>query len=111
MKLKDLFHTDKGKAYPIEEPDVCCGQHEVCEKDLLLKAASAPIEYYDDEELDIFQGRASDAYSDEELALFAEVLHTMLESDVPGWMRSLQLRGIELPDPLKDEVILIWQHT
>ena len=28
----------------IEETFVCCGQHAVCEKELLLKAAGEPIE-------------------------------------------------------------------
>ena len=67
----------------VKEVDAeCCGQHEVCERDSLLAAVSKKIEYYDDEELDQFIGRA-------------------------GWVRSLQLRGIELPDDLKDEVFLI----
>ena len=35
------------------------------------------------------------------------VLYTMQDIDVAGWVRSLQLRGIELPDDLKDEVFLI----
>ena len=34
-------------------------------------------------------------------------LYTMQDIDVAGWVRSLQLRGIELPDDLKDEVFLI----
>ena len=29
------------------------------------------------------------------------------EEDVAGWVRSLQLRGITLPDNLKDEVFLV----
>ncbi|MDL2257456.1 phospholipase [Bacteroidales bacterium OttesenSCG-928-I14] len=111
MKLKNLFASGKEDSYPINdslhEDDVCCGQHDVCEKELLIKAASQAIEYYDDEELDKFQGRSSDSYEESEVELFAEVLHTMWESDVSGWLRSLQLRGIELPDELKDEVILL----
>ena len=31
----------------------------------------------------------------------------MREDDVPGWVRSLELRGISLPDALKPEVILL----
>ena len=38
---------------------------------------------------------------------FKDVLYTMQDIDVAGWVRSLQLRGIELPDDLKDEVFLI----
>ncbi len=91
-------------------PTGCCGQHAVCEHDLKLQAATQPIEYYDDEELDVFKGIPSDAYSSEDIFLFEDILHTMWQSDVAGWLRSLQLRGISLPDPLKDEVMLILNH-
>jgi hypothetical protein len=108
MKLKNLFSRDDEATYLQQQPEEeCCGQHKVCEKDLLLKAAAKSIEYYDDEELDVFAGRLSDSYTGDETELFAEVLHTMWESDVPGWVRSLQLRGIELPHTLRDEVLLI----
>ncbi len=92
----------------VKEVDVeCCGQHEVCEKESLLAAVSKKIEYYDDEELDQFIGRAGDTYTDEETNQFRDVLYTMQDIDVAGWVRSLQLRGVELPDDLKDEVFLI----
>ena len=84
-----------------------CGQHEVCEKDSLLAAVSKKIEYYDDEELDQFMGREGNAYTEEETELFRDVLYTTRDDEVAGWVRSLQLRGIELPDELKDEVFLI----
>lgn len=85
----------------------CCGQHEVCEKDSLLAAVSRAIEYYDDEELDRFAGRESNAYSDAEIEEFDDVFTTLRSEDVAGWVRSLQLRGINLPDALKDDVILV----
>lgn len=90
-----------------EIPDECCGQHQVCERDSLLAAVSRDIEYYDDEELDKWRGTPSDQYNDEQCALFREVLYTMQSHEVAGWVRSLQLRGIELPDDVKDEVLLI----
>ena len=96
-----------------EIPDVveadaeCCGQHETCEKDSLLAAVSKGIEYYNDEELDRFRGRYSDEYTDEEVEEFREVMLTCKDDEVAGWCRSLQLRGIELPDDLKDELFLI----
>ncbi|MCH5327404.1 MAG: phospholipase [Coprobacter sp.] len=92
-----------------EEPDAetCCGLHAVCEKESLLAAAGQEIVYYDDEELDVFQGRPSDSYTSGETALFADVLYTLRSSEVAGWVRSLQLRGVSLPDALKDEVVLI----
>lgn len=85
----------------------CCGQHETCEKESLLAAVSKQIEYYDDEELDRFRGRESSDYSDEEVDEFRDVLYTMQDDEVAGWVRSLQLRAVALPDGLKDEVFLI----
>lgn len=92
---------------PEAEPDVCCGQHETCERDSLLAAVSKSIEYYDDEELDRFRGVDSAAYDEAAVDEFREVLYTLQEVEVAGWLRSLQLRGIELPDALKDEAFLI----
>lgn len=85
----------------------CCGQHETCEKDSLLAAVSREIEYYNDEELDRFRGTPADAYSAEETEEFREILYTMRDDEVAGWVRSLQLRAVELPDGIKDEVFLI----
>ncbi|MDR0972902.1 MAG: phospholipase [Prevotellaceae bacterium] len=85
----------------------CCGQHEVCEKDSLLAAVSRKVEYYDDEELDRYIGTLPAQYTGEQIEEFRDVLYTMQEVDVAGWVRSLQLRGICLPDALKDEVFLV----
>ena len=71
-----------------------------------MEAATKPIEYFDDEELDIFKNRPADSYSDDEIEQFAYVLHTMQPDEVAAWTRSLTLRGITLPDALRDEVIL-----
>ena len=96
------------EAPPVNPIDMeCCGQHEVCEKESLLAALSKKIEYYDDEELDRFRGRGSDEYTEEEEEEFRDILYTTKEDEVAGWSRSLQLRGIQLPDGLKDELFLI----
>lgn len=98
---------------PAEEPVVnpvdmeCCGQHEVCEKESLLAALSKQIEYYNDEELDRFRGRRAEDFSADETEEFREVLYTMRSDEVAGWVRSLQLRGVELPEDIRDEVLLI----
>lgn len=108
--IRQWWYRRKGEEVPdIQEPrpDGCCGQHEVCEKDSLLAAVSRDIEYYDDEELDAYRGRPSDEYTNEEVEQFQEVLYTMKSDEVAGWVRSLQLRGINLPDDLKDEVFMI----
>ena len=85
----------------------CCGQHELCERESLLAAVSKQIEYYDDEELDEYKGVPADQYTPEQTEQFREIFYTMQETDVAGWNRSLQLRGINLPDELKDEVLLV----
>ena len=83
----------------------CTGENERCEHECMLEAAVKPIEYYDDEELDRFRGRSSDSYSDDEADEFAEVMYTMRPEEVKGWNRSLILRGINVPDQIKDELI------
>lgn len=85
----------------------CCGQHEVCERDSLLAAVSKEIEYFDDEELDRFRGTPADAYTEEQADEFRNILYTMRDVEVAAWVRSLQLRAVELPDQLKPEVFLI----
>lgn len=91
----------------VEADAECCGQHEICEKESLLAAVSKKIEYYDDEELDKYIGTAPDRYTPEQEEEFRDVFYTMQSEDVAGWVRSLQLRGIALPDNIKDEVFLI----
>lgn len=88
-------------------PDGCCGKHAVCEKEQLITASTRPIEYFEDEELDAYRGRVSDSYTPSEVDDFEEVLSTMRPSEVADWVRSLQLRGVELPDELKDEVMML----
>ncbi len=68
---------------------------------------SKEIEYYDDEELDAYRGTAPDAYTDEAVEEFRNVLLSLLPHDIAGWARSLQLRGIELPSAVRDELLLI----
>jgi hypothetical protein len=99
-------HVELPPVTPVR-PDGCCGQHETCEKESLLAAVSREVEYYDDEELDAYRGRPSDAYSAAEVEQFQDILYTMHDDEVAGWVRSLQLRGVALPDDLKDEVLMI----
>jgi len=92
-----------------KRPEGCCGKHAVCEKDQLLAAAGKDVEYFDDEELDAFRDRPSDQYTPEEVAQFEEVMTTMRPDEVQDWLRSLNLRGINLPDDLKDEAIMLME--
>lgn len=89
-----------------EESSECCGQHEVCEKTNLINT-NLKYEYYDDEELDALSGKNPEDYTDEEIGQLREVFETLKEYDVAGWLRSLQLRNIELPEDIKEEALLI----
>lgn len=92
----------------IDEPaEECCGMHITCERDSLLSAMSDKIVYYDDEELDRFAGRCANDYSSCEIEQFRDVLLTLLPEDIAGWARSIQLRGIELPEAVRDELLMI----
>ena len=90
-----------------EDPSIeCCGAHEVCEADSLLNK-DANIIYYDDEDLDKYSNKDPKTYSDEEIEEFQEILITMKEGEVAAWLRSLNLRNIELPSIIKEEALLI----
>ena len=89
-----------------EESSECCGQHEVCEKTNLINT-NLKYEYYDDEELDALSGKNPEDYTDEELAQLRDVFETLKEYDVAGWLRSLQLRNIILPEDIKEDALLI----
>ena len=68
---------------------------------------STEIEYYDDEELDALSGIAAANYTEEQVKAINEVFYTLQEKDVAGWMRSLQMRNIDLPQEVKEEALLI----
>lgn len=107
---KIKIRNGETKADAPEQPEIpaeCCGAHEICERDSLLAAVSKKIEYYDDEELDEWKGTPADRYDDRQTETFREILYSMRSDEVAGWVRSLQLRDIELPDGIKDEVLLI----
>ena len=72
-----LWSERKGDHTPIVEKATCAtcnGENTKCEQECMMEAATKPIEYYDDEELDRFRGTASDNYSDEDADMFADVL-------------------------------------
>lgn len=117
-----ITHTigeKRRKAKGIEEPEEtpaadndgsepgCCGMHITCERDSLLQGVSTEIVYYDDEDLDAYAGIPSNGYNEEQIEAFRDVLLTLLPDDIAGWARSLQLRGINLPDIVKEELLLI----
>lgn len=90
--------------------DGCCGQHIVCEKTALLGGLSADIVYFDDEELDRFAGVPANAYLPADEDEFREVFYTMRPGEVVEWVRSLELRHIEIPNGVKDEIFMLIRH-
>lgn len=105
---KQVEKTNKIVQTKIQEPpQECCGRYLVCERDSLLAGVSKTIEYYDDEELDAWKGIEPDSYTPEQIELFREIFYTLRPEDVPGWVRSLQLRQIAVPESLRDEILLV----
>lgn len=105
-RLTDKDETET-PAVPAERPEGCCGQHLVCEKESLLAGVSKQIVYYEDEELDAFRGMSPDDYTDEQVEQFRDVLYTLRPEEIGGWARSIQLRQIELPAAVRDELVML----
>jgi hypothetical protein len=99
-------HGETPVVMPTESDCATCADTPAsCEQICMMEAAVKPIEYFDDEELDVYKGRPSDAYTDDETEEFAEVLETLKPEEVKAWNRSLILRGINMPNGIKDEFI------
>ena len=94
----------KQKSLPswLPPPADCCGAHAICEKG--LKKIDEKIEYFDDEELDQYRGIPSDSFNDQQIDQFREILYTIRPEELSDWFISLEKRGIELPDVLKQEL-------
>ena len=107
--LFGVFSHDDGDEVVHSGPscNTCDGNDTRCEQTCMMEAAVKPIEYFEDEELDVFAGRRSDAYTDEEAEQFEEVLTTLRPEEVVAWNRSLILRGINVPDQVKDELVML----
>ena len=107
------FLTHKEGDDSVVQPGAACatcdGTNTKCEQECMMEAATKEIEYFDDEELDSYRGRPSDGYTDGEAEEFREVMYSMRQEEVKDWNRSLILRGISLPDQLKDEMILLME--
>lgn len=90
----------------INEDPECCGAHEVCERDN-LQIKDIKIEYFDDEELDELSGLPPEKFTDKQNEALAYVLYSLKESEIASWLRSLQLRGIQLPTSLREQALMI----
>ena len=91
---------------PVEIADDCCGSHAVCERDSLLSQTDQII-YFDDEELDALRGIPSCEFTETQISMLENVFYTLREQDVAGWIRSIQLRNIDLPEDIRDQALLI----
>lgn len=89
----------------------CDGSNSKCEQECMLEAAVKEIEYFDDEELDAYRGCPSDGYTDGEAEQFADILYSMRPEEVSAWNRSLILRGINVPDQIKDDFLLLLSES
>ena len=85
----------------------CSGNNDKCEQNCMMEAAVKEIEYFDDEDLDQYKGRESDAYTDDEAEEFRNVMETMRPEEVKAWNRSLILRGVNMPDQIKDDYVML----
>ena len=84
----------------------CCGSHAVCERDSLLSKTDNVV-YFDDEELDVLSGIPATELDKAQISLIEDVFFSLREQDVSGWLRSLQLREIDLPADIRDQALLI----
>lgn len=82
----------------------CCGQHLVCERE---KAMTTEPVYYDDEELDNLQGIAAEDLTEEQAEEIRAVYRSLMPQDITGWVRSIEQRGISLPEDVREEALLI----
>ncbi len=99
---------DKDKPIPVSgDCKTCSGVNPECEQVCMIEASVKEIEYFDDEELDAFKGRESKDYTIEEAEEFRQIMESLSKEDLKAWNRSLILRGINLPDEVKDEYILL----
>lgn len=82
---------------------ICCGLHAICEKGL---PKSAEDLYFDDEELDRFQGKKPSDYTDEEIEEFRDVMMTVPADELGLWARCIGMRHLMLPEAVRDELLL-----
>lgn len=94
-------HNNQQEEEIIAPPAECCGAHVVCEKG--LKKNNPHIEYFEDEELDLFKGINADSYTDEQIEIFRDVLYTLRQEELEDWLISLEKRGINFPTILRPE--------
>ena len=89
---------------PIESN--CCGAQSICQHDTLLNSSNK-IAHYNDFELDVLAEISPVDFSNEQLKLLLDVFFSIKENEMAGWLRSLQIRNIQLPVELREQALLI----
>lgn len=84
----------------------CCGAHEICEFDK-IKVDQTIIEYFDDEELDVYKNMNENAYDDRQIDQFRDVLYTLQPQEIQNWLLSIERREIQLPTVLVSEARML----
>lgn len=100
--------TQEAELQQEECSDDCCGTHDVCPSEMMLKHINEPIVYYDDEELDAFKGRGANDYTDDELEQWRDVLYTLRHDELLSWECSIKKRGLQLPSVIKEEFMSLY---
>ncbi len=100
--------TQEAEPQQEECSDDCCGTHDVCPSEMMLKHINEPIVYYDDEELDAFKGRGANDYTDDELEQWRDVLYTLRHDELLSWECSIKKRGLQLPSVIKEEFMSLY---
>ncbi|MBN2598546.1 hypothetical protein [Labilibaculum sp.] len=106
QRWKSKNDGDENREISVEPIEECCGAHEICETDLINRM-SEEIIYYEDEELDAYKSFEENDFNDDQIDEFREVLYSLKENEMEGWLRSLELRKIQLPSIIKSEVVFM----
>ncbi len=80
----------------------CCGAHDVCEVDDIMLDENI-IEYYDDEELDVYKNKNEKEYTSNQIDQFREILYSLKTQEIRYWLLSIERRHIKLPSILISE--------
>ncbi|QIA07391.1 hypothetical protein [Draconibacterium halophilum] len=98
--------TERPPEEVVTPPSDCCGAHEICEFDQ-MKMNESVVEYYDDEELDDYKNIDEQAYTNNQIEQFREVLYTLKTDEIKYWLLSIERRHIQLPAILKSEARML----
>jgi len=94
----------------LQIPTDCCGAHEVCEFEEMLKNPEEII-YFEDEELDRFKGIPADKYDHSQIDEFRDVLYTLNTDEIRMWLLSIERRQLQLPDIMRQEALMMAAET